>query len=285
MEAISKENIILIDFLRKNFTKLSKNNIKSLLKDGKVLVNNNIQTKYNYLVKINDRVSIRNTKIKSNIYNRDINIIYEDKDIIVVNKPYGLLTIGNNKEKEHTLYHLVSNYVKETNKNNKIFIIHRLDKDTSGLVIFAKSKNIQDLFQNNWNKNIISRNYYAVVKGKLDKKNGILKSYLKENSEHNVYVTNSKEGKEAITIYNVIKENNNYSLLDINIKTGRKNQIRVQLSNINHGVIGDKKYGVKKSKIGRMALHAYKLVLIDPRNNKKISFKTNMPTSFNKLFL
>lgn len=282
-EHIVKEEMILIDYLRKEFTKLSKNNIKSLLSKEMVTVNNSVQTRYDYLVKKGDKIVIRETKIKVKRYQKDINIIYEDDDLLVINKPAGLLTIATNKEKEFTLYHFASNYIKEKNKNNKIFIIHRLDKETSGIVIFAKNQKTKNLFQNSWDRNILYRGYYAVVEGTLKNKEGTIKSYLTENSAYMVYSTTKDNGKLAITDYKVIKENKKYSLLDINIKTGRKNQIRVHMMENGNVIVGDKKYGSNINTINRMALHAYKLELIDPRNNKKLVFKTSMPTIFNKL--
>ncbi len=282
-EHIVKEEMILIDYLRKEFTKLSKNNIKSLLSKEMVTVNNSVQTRYDYLVKKGDKIVIRETKIKVKRYQKDINIIYEDDDLLVINKPAGLLTIATNKEKEFTLYHFASNYIKEKNKNNKIFIIHRLDKETSGIVIFAKNQKTKNLFQNSWDRNILYRGYYAVVEGTLKNKEGTIKSYLTENSAYMVYSTTKDNGKLAITDYKVIKENKKYTLLDINIKTGRKNQIRVHMMENGNVIVGDKKYGSNINTINRMALHAYKLELIDPRNNKKLVFKTSMPTIFNKL--
>ena len=231
----------LIDYLKQY------KNYKTLLKNGSVLVNDKIVTKYNYILKPDDKITI-------NKYNKskDINIIYEDKDIIVIDKPYNLLTISNGRE--ISLYNLVSEYVKKNNKNNKIFIVHRLDKDTSGLVVFAKNIKTKNYLQSNWNK--VERKYKAIVIG-ITKDNDILKNYLQENKNHYVYVANS--GDLAITEYKKIKEINNNTLLDINIKTGKKNQIRVQLSNIGHPILGDKKYGNNKYK--RLCLHAYKLVL------------------------
>ncbi len=282
-EHIVKEEMILIDYLRKEFTKLSKNNIKSLLSKEMVTVNNSVQTRYDYLVKKGDKIVIRETKIKVKRYQKDINIIYEDDDLLVINKPAGLLTIATNKEKEFTLYHFASNYIKEKNKNNKIFIIHRLDKETSGIVIFAKNQKTKNLFQNSWDRNILYRGYYAVVEGTLKNKEGTIKSYLTENSAYMVYSTTKDNGKLAITDYKVIKENKKYSLLDINIKTGRKNQIRVHMMENGNVIVGDKKYGSIRNTLTRMALLAYKLELFDPRNNKKLVFKTSMPTIFNKL--
>ena len=242
----------LIDYL-KQFK-----NYKTLLKNGSVLVNNKVITKYDYKLKINDEITI-------NKYNKskNIKIIYEDKDIIVVDKPYNLLTISNGKE--ISLYNLVSDYVKKNNKKNKIFIVHRLDKDTSGLIVLAKNIKTKNYLQNNWDK--VERRYKAIVIG-ITKNKEILKNYLKENKNHFVYIANS--GDLAITEYKKIKEINNNSLLDINIKTGKKNQIRVQLSNIGHPILGDKKYG--NSKYKRLCLHAYKLVLFDKEFISEIDF-------------
>ena len=276
-EFIVLEKEELLSFLR--------NNIKSFLTKEMVLVNNKVQTRYDYLVHVTDKISIRETKIKVPKIKNNLNIIYEDNDLIVINKPHGLLSIATKEEKEYTLYHFVSDYLKSKNKNNKVFIIHRLDKDTSGIVIFAKNQRIKNLFQNNWDKIVRERKYYAVVNGILKEKEGTIKNYLVENDKSfMVYSTNNKkEGKLSITDYKVLKENKDYSLLDINIKTGRKNQIRVTFKDLGNPIVGDKKYGDGKSLIKRMALHQYKVELIDPRNNKKIIFKTEMPTVFKKL--
>ena len=285
MEFISHEEDILINVLRNNLKKYSKNNIKSFLTKEMVLVNNKVQTRYDYLVHVTDKISIRETKIKVPKIKNNLNIIYEDNDLIVINKPHGLLSIATKEEKEYTLYHFVSDYLKSKNKNNKVFIIYRLDKDTSGIVIFAKNQNTKNLFQNNWDSIVRERKYYAVVNGTLKDKEGTIKNYLVENDKSfMVYSTNNKkEGKLSITDYKVLKENKDYSLLDINIKTGRKNQIRVSFKDFGNPIVGDKKYGDGKSLIKRMALHQYKIELIDPRNNKKLIFKTEMPTIFKKL--
>ena len=210
---------------------------------------------------------------------KKLKIIYEDKEIIVIDKPSGLLTISTLKEKDRTLFHEVSDYVKKSNPKLKIYIINRLDKDTSGIVMFAKNKNIKYMYQNNWNNIVLKRGYIAVVYGLLDKNKGSIKSYLKEDKKNMIYSTNKKDGKLAVTNYNVLKSNKNYSLVDIEIKTGRKNQIRVHMKDINHPIVGDKKYGIKdKSK--RLFLHSYNLTLINPKNKKKMEFNSNIPKEF-----
>ncbi len=214
---------------------------------------------------------------------KKLDIIYEDKNIIVVNKPAGLLTISTEKEKERTLYHEVSDYVKKSNPKAKVFIIHRLDKETSGIVVLAKNKNIKYIYQNNWDNLVVKRGYVAVVKGVLDKKEGIIKSYLKETKTLLVYSSSDKKnGKLAITNYTVIDENKNYSMLNINIKTGRKNQIRVHMKDINHPILGDMKYG--KDKASRLYLHANHLILINPKTKKEMEFISSVPKLFDNLF-
>lgn len=269
------EKITILDFLFNN-VEMSHKKIKSLLKYQNILVNNKVITKYNYLLNINDMVEIKEYKIKK--HSKELDIIYEDKNIIVVNKKAGLLTIANAKEKEKTLYHMVREYIKSTNKNNNIFIIHRLDRETSGIVMFAKSEKIKNLYQNKWNDLVISRKYAAIVEGILEQKSGTLRSYLEENEKGFVYSSN--KGKLAITDYIVKCENNNYSLLDINIKTGRKNQIRVQLKDIGHPLVGDKKYGNGGKE---MYLCAYELKITNPLTKKIDDYKINIPSKFKQI--
>ena len=274
---IVKENEILIEFLKKTFSNLSKNSVKSLLHNEKVFVNGNMTTKYNYELNIGDVVEIREKVAKN------IDIIYEDKDIIVINKPSGLLTVATEKEKNKTAYHLVMEYLKKKNKNNRIFIIHRLDKDTSGIIMFAKNERAKHLYQDNWNDIVKKRCYYAVIDGKMENKEGTIKSYLKENGNM-VYSVKDRSGKIAITEYKVLKEIKNISLLDINLRTGRKNQIRVHMKENKTPILGDLKYGEKSKLINRLALHAYKLELVNPVTKKLLTFEINMPNEFKMLF-
>ena len=209
-----------------------------------------------------------------------LDIIYEDKYIIVVNKPSHLLTISTDNEKEKTLFHKVLMYEKRKNKNNKVFIVHRLDKDTSGLVLFAKDEKIKYKLQNSWDKDV-KRSYVAIVHGKTKNKE-VLKSYLAETKTLMVYSTPDKKiGKLAITEYEKLMENKKITLLKINIKTGRKNQIRVQLSDIGNSIVGDKKYSDNKfDPLRRLCLHANYLSIIHPVTNKEIIFETKIPKEF-----
>ena len=192
---------------------------------------------------------------------KKLDIIYEDKEIIVVNKEAKLLTISTDKVKNHTLYNEVSNYVKKQYPKNKIFVVHRLDKDTSGVILFVKNEKIKKAFQDNWENIAIKREYVALVEGNNIGK-GIIKSYLFETKTLQVLSSNNpNKGKLAITEYESIKESKKYSLVKINILTGRKNQIRVHLNLIGHSIVGDKKYGALTNPLNRLGLHATRLLL------------------------
>ncbi len=206
---------------------------------------------------------------------KKLDIRYEDKDLIVVNKPCKLLTIKGERE-EKNLYEEVSAYVKKQNPHNKIFVVHRLDKETSGLVIFAKSEQIKRALQSNWN--FVTREYIAVVEDIMPKKKDKLVNYLRETKTFQVYVAHT--GDKAITNYEVMHHNKKYSLLKINIETGRKNQIRVQLSNIGNTIVGDKKYGAKTNPLNRLGLMASKLVFIHPKKGVEIKLELDMPESY-----
>ncbi len=210
--------------------------------------------------------------------NEKIDILYEDKYIIIVNKPPHMLSISTDKHEQNTLYKQISEYVKKQHKSNKIFIVHRLDKDTSGIMIFAKSEKIKKILQNNWEK--VERKYVALVEGEVKDSNTI-QTYLKETKDH--YVYSSKDGKLAITEYNSIWNNKNYSLLNINILTGRKNQIRVHMKDINHPIVGDKKYGSNKNLFRRLCLHATSLRFKHPITNKMITITSPYPKMFDNV--
>jgi len=273
-QLVVKEEKKLMDYLLEN-TEYSRNKIKSLLKYHSVSISGVHQAKYDTIVKPGQVILISNEKKATKI--GKIDIVYEDENYLVVNKPSGMLTISTEKESNRTLYHFVRGYIKEQDKRNKIFIVHRLDRETSGLVVFAKNEDLKRKLQENWEKVAITRKYVAIVAGILEKKEDKLVHYLKENTQNRVFISKDSSGKKAITNYKVIRENKN-SLLEIEIETGRKNQIRVQLAEIGHSIIGDSKYGTVKAK--RMYLHAKELVLRDPITGKVLSFEMNTPRDF-----
>lgn len=231
-----------------------------------------------------DEVLVSYNKIQKRIPH-PIDIIYEDEDIIAINKPSGLLSIASDREKGHTAYRYVSDYLTARDRNARIFVVHRLDEDTSGVLIFAKNFEVREAMQNKWNEIVTKRGYYAVVEGEGMPESGRYEDYLAENSLHLMYVTNNKkEGKLCVTNFKKMVEKNGLTMLDINIESGRKNQIRVQLGHRGHHVIGDDKYGEPVNPIGRLGLHAYQLTLTNPLNGKLYDFKTDIPVSMKNLF-
>lgn len=268
-------NYLLFDYLRNNIDGKSKNNIKSLLKNEVVFVNGKIVTKYNYVLCDGDVVEINKKKANNNI-----NIIYEDNDIIVIDKPSKILTISNRNEKVNTLYRMVSDHLKKEHK--KVFIIHRLDFDTSGIIMFAKSQRVQKLYQDNWNDLAKIREYTAIVNGVTDDK-GHIESYLKQTKTLLVYSSKNKDGLFAITDYEKIGGNSKYSMLKILISTGRRNQIRCHMADIGHPILGDYRYKCKINPIDRLCLHANKLEIINPITKELMVFNSNIPKEFNSI--
>ena len=282
---VSKESELL-SFLYTKITNDSKNNIKHLLSNHQVLVNGTMQSQFNFIIYKEDVVTILKNKInKENNPKIKLDIIYEDDELIVINKPSGLLSIESDNVKQDTAYRALQDYIQKNDKRARVFTVHRIDKDTSGVLVVAKNEKIKEKLQHNWQNIVTKREYIAICDGTFKDKKGVIKSYLKKNVNNLMYSTNDKQnGKLAITNYEVIKSNNKYSLVDVNIDSGRKNQIRVHMKDLGHPVIGDDKYGNDNSPINRLGLHAYVLELIHPETKKKMKFVAKIPSSFDKLF-
>ena len=279
-----KKECELLEFLLETFSNQSRNSVKSLLSSHRVSVDGAPTSQFNFKLYPEDTVIISNAPIRRKTRS-NLPIIYEDDEIIVINKPSGLLSIASDNEKNSTAYRMLSDYVQQKDKHNRIFVVHRLDEDTSGVLMVAKNVKIQQALQNNWNDIVKKRGYYAIVEGVMEKKSDTIKSYLKKNSQNLMYSSKKVgDGQLAITHYKVIKSNDKYSLLDVNIDTGRKNQIRVHLGERGHHIIGDDKYGEPANPIKRLGLHAYELDLIHPFTGKLMKFTSPMPKEFQALF-
>jgi len=215
---------------------------------------------------------------------KGLSILYEDWDILVVDKVSGLLTVSSDRVREQTAYYLLNDYVRKGNSKsrNRVFIVHRLDRDTSGILVFAKSEEAKRFLQEEWQG--FQKKYYAVVRGTLPEKEGLITSYLAENSAHKMYsVADPRKGKLAKTVYRVLKASLSHSLLEIDLLTGRKNQIRVQLADKGCPVAGDKKYGEREKGIKRLCLHSASLTLIHPFSKEPMTFGTRIPGYFGTL--
>ena len=280
MKIIVKKDGELLDYLYNNID-MPKKRIKQYLTHGAIFVNNTKTTKYNYRILPGMTIMIdTDSKNKKTL---PFDILFEDDHIIVVNKPSGLLTIATAKEKEKTLYHIVREYLVSKDKNARVFIVHRLDKDTSGVVVLKKKKKTKNKLQENWNEYVSLREYVAVVHGRLNKESDRIVQKLKETKTNLVYVSRDNDGKEAITNYKVIKENNDYSMVSITLETGRKNQIRVAFNTLHHPIVGDKKYSTIKDNESRLFLHANRLKMYYPEIRKDILFETSTPNEFKKI--
>jgi len=276
-----KEPVKLMDHLMTVMPERKRTFIKQILSHKQVAVNGVPERQFDTLLQPGDSVKVNFTHEFKVFYNRRLKIVYEDDDIIVVNKGYGLLSMGNDKKPDNTAYSILRDYVKWTNTMNKIFIVHRLDRDTSGLMMFAKSIEAKEKLQHNWNNMVLNRTYVAVVEGEPEEKEGVIKSYLVENSRYEVYSTNdSTKGQLAVTRYKTIRSNGAYSLMELELDTGRKNQIRVHMHDIGHPISGDVKYGAEKSPLHRLALHAKTLRFIHPITRKIMDFTSAVPGGF-----
>ncbi|MDE6340028.1 MAG: RluA family pseudouridine synthase [Muribaculaceae bacterium] len=259
-----------------------RNDIKKWMKFGHLKVDGQVTTAFDAPVAPGAVVEFNSTRPYPKFRHPRIEIVYEDDDVLVINKGYGLLSVSTlSHKKEENAYEILRNYVKEVNPRNKLFIVHRLDRDTSGLMMFAKSEEAQDVLRHNWNNMILERLYVAVLEGYLEEDKGYVKSRLAENSQFVVYSTdNPEEGRVAVTHYEVVGRGNGYTLAQFSLDTGRKNQIRVHAKELGHPIAGDRKYGATKSPLHRLALHARTLRFAHPITRKDMNFETPIPPKF-----
>lgn len=287
------KQITLLEYLYEILKNESRNNVKKILSSRCVLVNGLVVTQFNYelynkdIVYISKRPVDKDLKLNKKNDNKPkfkLDIIYEDDEFIVINKPAGLLSIESDNDKTTTAYKEVLYYMQQKDKHARCFQVHRLDKLTSGVLLFTKNEELKNKLVKNWNNLVTVREYIAVVDGKLDKKQDTIIQYLEKDNYNLMYVTNDKAASKAITNYKVIKENDLYTMVDCFIETGKKNQIRVAFNSLNHPILGDDKYGDAKNPLKRLALHAKTLKIKHPIKNTYLTFKANYPKEFDKLF-
>ena len=275
----------LMKFLIAQLPGQGRNNIKSLLSNHQILVDQDIVTQYNYLLEIGQQVSVQWDKVRKESQPQRLEILFEDPYLIVIAKEAGLLSIATAQEKEQTAYSILSDHIKKRDPKNRIFVVHRLDRDTSGVMLFAKSENVKELLQKDWKEAVEERSYIAITEGPVNSPEGTITSWLKENKTFTMYSSPKENGgQKAITHYRVLKKNKNFSMLEVNLETGRKNQIRVHMQDIGHSIIGDKKYGSTKNPLRRMGLHARVLAFRHPITGEEVRFETEIPKDFLSLF-
>jgi len=280
------EPMELMTFLLAKMGGMSRNSIKSLLAHRQVMVNDKVTTQFNLALQSNDIITVNSGRGNIELSHPKLRIIFEDQHLIVVEKKEGLLTVSTGGSDETTAFSILKIHVKKSSPANRIYVVHRLDRETSGVIMFAKTKEVQLILQENWHRIITRRIYVALVEGKIEKEQDTIVTWLTENEKSLKIHSSSTDngGQQAITHYRCVKSNENYSLLEIELETGRKNQIRVHMQGIGHPIVGDKKYGAGVSPIARLGLHARLLAFYHPITTEVVSFETSVPRNFLSLF-
>ncbi len=282
---IVREPMELMQFLAARMPQASRTKLKSLLSKRIVYVDQKITTQYNYPLQQGMKVQISRTKSNHEFRNRLLKLVYEDAYLMVVEKETGLLSVNTEREKERTAATILTEYLRRSNKRSQVYVVHRLDRDTSGLMMFAKDEQTQHTLRDNWHQIVFDRRYVAIVHGNVEQDYGTVRSWL---TDKKLYVASSPVddgGQLAITHYQTIKRANGYSMMELRLETGRKNQIRVHMADLGHPVIGDGRYGLEDddNPLNRLGLHAFKLCFTHPVTGEKMQFETPYPISFKRL--
>ncbi len=272
----------LMEFIIASMPDAKRNDVKKWLRYGHLSVDGNVCTAFDAPVEPGAQVALNLSRPIPVFHHARIELVYEDDDVLVINKGYGMLSVATNSHKrEEDAYSIMRAYVKNVDPRNKLWVVHRLDRHTTGLMMFAKSERANEVLRHNWNNIILERLYVAVLEGYLDQNKGFVKSRLAENSQFVVYSTDVPgEGRLAVTNYEVIDRGNGYTLAHFSLDTGRKNQIRVHASDMGHPIAGDRKYGAETNPIGRLALHAQTLRFAHPITKKDMNFVSPVPREF-----
>lgn len=278
----SPDILPLMEFVSGKMPAAKRTDIKKWLKFGQVMVGGAVTSAFDAPVGTSVEVKINLTRGFPLFRHPRVKLVYEDDDVIVINKGYGILSVRTNPMKrEECAYDIVRDYIKDVNPRNRLYVVHRLDRDTSGLMMFTKTEESQQVLRHNWNNMILERLYVAVLEGYLEEDKGYVKSRLAENSQFVVYSTDVPgEGRLAVTHYEVMERGHGYTLAQFSLDTGRKNQIRVHASDLGHPIAGDRKYGASTSPIHRLALHAMTLRFAHPVTRKDMNFQTPIPAAF-----
>ena len=276
------KDAVLIEFIMEKMYGISRNRAKALITNRVVLVNNAITTHPLTELKAGQVVQIDRSKRKMSFHSNELDIVYEDPYLLIIDKHPGLLSMSNNS-RQQTVQTVLNRYLEKGGGRNTSHLVHRLDRDTSGLMVYAKDVQTQQSLINGWQQLVTDRRYIALVEGELENSRGRIQSWLTEDKR---FITHSSPvdngGKRAVTHYEVVASSNGYSLVECELETGRKNQIRVHMADLGHPVVGDHKYGSENDPIRRLGLHAYMLCFVHPVTGKHMRFETPVPALFEK---
>ncbi|MDR2472260.1 MAG: RluA family pseudouridine synthase [Tannerella sp.] len=271
----------LLEFLLDALKSQSRSSVKSFLHNGQVTVNDVIATQFDLPLAYGNSVAImRKGRKQIDFHHNMMSIVWMDEDLVVINKEEGLLSVSSTPAQKITAYYILSEYFQSLDPHNRLYVLHRLDKGTSGLMMFARTLEAQHTLRDNWHSMITSREYIAVVEGAPPQMRDTIVTYLNENKRMKVYCTDPQHGKQAITHYEMINQGSGYSMLRLMLETGRKNQIRAQMEYLGCPVCGDPKYGSRTDPCGRLMLHASRLNFIHPRSGEEMKFELNAPEDF-----
>ena len=273
----------LMEFLMTAMQGISRNKVKAILSGHGISVDKKLVTQYDFLLQPGMVVRVSRHKRSTELKNKFIKLVYEDKDLVVIEKNIGILSMSSSSH-QFCVKTLLDEYFKRRHFKCTAHIVHRLDRETSGLMIYAKSLEVKRILEENWHDIVTDRRYIAVVSGRMEREGGTISSWLKDNK---AFITHSSPtdngGKFAVTHFHTLETRDRYSLVELKLETGRKNQIRVHMQDIGHPVIGDPKYGDGNNPIGRLGLHAFRINFFHPITNERMEFETPYPSSFRKL--
>lgn len=279
-----RENIQLLDFIMKTINGISRNKAKDILSGHGIMVDRKNVSQYDFVLQPGMKVRVSKHKKSTELKNKYVRLVYEDKHLVVVEKNIGILSMAAAAQ-QYSVKAVLDEYFKRRHFKCTAHVVHRLDRETSGLMMYAKDIEVQRILEQNWKELVTDRRYVAVVCGRMEKEGGTVASWLKDNKAYVTYSSpEDNGGKYAVTHYHTLDARERYSLVELKLETGRKNQIRVHMQDIGHPVAGDPKYGDGHNPIGRLALHAYRLNFYHPVTGERMEFETPFPTLFRKLF-
>lgn len=279
-----KEEMPLMEFLMKEMSGISRNRVKDLLQGHAVMVDRQLVTQYDFMLSRGQSVLVSKHKRSTELLNKFVKIIYEDKDLIVIMKSEGILSMAS-APGQYCVKTILDEYFKSRHFPCTAHVVHRLDKETSGLMVYAKNMEIRKMFEADWHNIVYDRRYVAVLCGEMEQEGGTVHSWLKDNKAYVTYSSPTDNGgKEAITHYRRVATNGRFTLAEMRLETGRKNQIRVHMKDLGYPVAGDVKYGNGQNPVRRLALHAFRLHFYHPRTGEPMKFDTPHPTNFTRLF-
>ena len=281
---VVKEPSELLPYIMKALNGISRNKAKAILTNGGITVNKKIQRQHDFMLSVGDKIEISKKKPSTQLVSKFVKVVYEDAYIIVIEKSIGILSMASSHH-AFSVRSVLDDYFRKRHLKCTAHVVHRLDRDTSGLLVYAKTMEAEQILEHNWREIVTDRRYLAVVSGELEQETGSVESWLKDNKAFFTYSSPTDNGgKYALTHYRKLKSNGEHTLVELKLETGRKNQIRVHMQDLNHPVCGDIKYGNGDNPIGRLCLHAFRLHFYHPITGESLQFETPWPKSFTGIF-